>query len=196
MCSLFFTDLRFISSDLFFFWLIPTHSSPSQFDNALVAEFFTAAEATIPCLISRSWHNVFVPIVWQRLNTSKECNKMCRSIESVVRNAYRIRELKYYGPHLPPKFFSVPFNRLTCLDFVSLEECVLNESSPIWSQLATLVSRNRQLQQFNVDGQGSSMPLQMWLSLSSTSNFQTLVIDCVSMDSGQLSTLWGHCPRL
>lgn len=161
----------------------------------LVTAFFTAAEATAPSLVCRSWHHVFAPVVWQRLSTANR-NPRTPSLEGLVRNADAIRELIYYGAHLPPDYFSIPFTRLTFLSFDSDEECIITESTPIWNQLAVLVAGNHQLQRLELDGQGSSLPPRMMHSLKLMPNLQALLISDMSMDSEQFAILWKNCSGL
>ncbi|KAF9386925.1 hypothetical protein CPC16_007311 [Podila verticillata] len=81
-----------------------------------VAEYFNAAEATVPSCVCHAWNEVFASRIWHSVVVDLWFTGMDLTPEGLTRNAHHIRSLAI-SCICDPAFFLVPYMRLTSLQF-------------------------------------------------------------------------------
>lgn len=150
-------------------------------------KYFTLTEATAPNLACLTWHQVFAPSVWRRLDISAD-NYFVRlqPLEQLIKNAHFVKDLKYRDCDLPPERLSVQYTHLTTLHLF----CGPFLSSQLKFFFARLVTLNHQLEEVIISGLRSENAWMIWESIISRPRLRDLTVCDCSMTADEFATLW------
>lgn len=153
----------------------------------LVAKYFTPTEATAPSLACQTWHQIFAPSVWRRLDISA-CNYFARlqPLEQLIKNAHFVKDLKYRDCDLPSECLAVQYTHLTTLHLFSGPRL----SPHLGDNFARLVILNDQLEEVTISGLRSENAWMIWESIVSRPRLRDLTVCGCSMMVDEFTTLW------